>query len=342
MAWKNQPSAFSRRADFDDAPLVPVGLGELAQLLNAIDDLLQDAAVPAARLAVAADAVLRVPRGRRPPTASWPSRPTSVMSRSPSRFFDAPRGSYGLRSACGPAARIGARASAVWERRSVRDGESRSRRDVIFRFSPLSDSATLAFSHRSTICSGVPAATTCPPPSPASGPEVDDPVAALDDVEVVLDDDDRVAQIDQPAEHVEQLGEVVEVQAGRRLVEQVERAAGVGPRQLGGQLDALGLAAGERRGRLAERRGSRGRRRTASAGCGESWGCCRTASTRVAAGHVQHVGDRLAVERDGQRLGVVALAAAGRRTRPTRRAGSASRSASGRSLRRPRSGRPAR
>ena len=33
-------------------------------------------------------------------------------------------------------------------------------------------------------------------------------------------------------------------------------------------------------------------------------------STRVAAGHVEHVGDRAAVELHGQRLGVVALAAA--------------------------------
>ena len=85
------------------------------------------------------------------------------------------------------------------------------------------------------------------------GAQVDHPVGRLDHVEVVLDHHDRVAQIDQPVEHVEQLGQVVEVQAGGRLVEQVERVAGVGPGELGGQLDALGLAAGERRGRLAER-----------------------------------------------------------------------------------------
>ena len=44
----------------------------------------------------------------------------------------------------------------------------------------------------------------------------------------MLDHDDRVAQIDQTIEHVEQLGHVFEVQAGRRLVEQEERAASVG------------------------------------------------------------------------------------------------------------------
>ena len=101
----------------------------------------------------------------------------------------------------------------------------------------------------STICSGVPAATTLPAAGARFGADVDDPVGSLDDVEVVLDHDDRVAQIDEPVEHVEQLGEVVEVQAGRRLVEQVERAAGVGPGELGGELHALGFAAGERRRR---------------------------------------------------------------------------------------------
>ena len=59
----------------------------------------------------------------------------------------------------------------------------------------------------------------------ALGAEVDDPVGALDDVEVVLDDDDRVALVDQALEHAEELADVLEVQAGRRLVEDVDRAA---------------------------------------------------------------------------------------------------------------------
>ena len=87
----------------------------------------------------------------------------------------------------------------------------------------------------------------------AFGAEVDDPVGRLDHVEIVLDDDHRVAEIDQPAEHVQQLADVVEVQAGGRLVEDVERVAGVDAAQFGGQLDPLGLAAGERGRRLAER-----------------------------------------------------------------------------------------
>ena len=73
--------------------------------------------------------------------------------------------------------------------------------------------------------SGVPVATMRPPLA-ALGAEVDHPVGGLDHVEVVLDDDDGVALLDQAVEHLEQLLDVREVQAGRRLVEDVERAAG--------------------------------------------------------------------------------------------------------------------
>src|SRR6266436_1239375 len=40
----------SRRTNYDDASLAPVGFGKLPQFLNAIDDSLQNAAIPAARL----------------------------------------------------------------------------------------------------------------------------------------------------------------------------------------------------------------------------------------------------------------------------------------------------
>ena len=83
-------------------------------------------------------------------------------------------------------------------------------------------------------------------------PEVDHGIGRLDDVEVVLDDDDRVALVDQLVQHVEQLARVLEVQPGRRLVEDVERPAGAAARQLLRQLDALRLAAAERRRRLPE------------------------------------------------------------------------------------------
>src|SRR5438552_5437467 len=86
----------------------------------------------------------------------------------------------------------------------------------------------------------------------ALGPEVDDPVGLLDHVEVVLDHEYRVAGVDQSLQHLEQLLDIREVEAGRRLVEDVERAAGRDLAELLGQLDPLRLAARERRRRLAE------------------------------------------------------------------------------------------
>ena len=101
-------------------------------------------------------------------------------------------------------------------------------------------------------CSGVPVATISPPRVAALGAEVDQLVGRLDHVEVVLDHDDGVAVVDQAAEHLEQALDVGEVEAGGRLVEDVEGVAGGDLRELGGELDPLGLAAGERRRRLAE------------------------------------------------------------------------------------------
>src|SRR5690606_16768407 len=84
------------------------------------------------------------------------------------------------------------------------------------------------------------------------GTHVDDPGGGRAHVEVVLDDDDRVAAVDQPPEHAQQPPDVLEVQAGGRLVEDVDGAPGLAPLQLGGELDALGLAAGQGGGGLAE------------------------------------------------------------------------------------------
>ncbi len=54
--------------------------------------------------------------------------------------------------------------------------------------------------------------------------EVDDPVGGLDHVEVVFDDEHAVAVFHEPVQHGEQFLDVVEVQAGRRLVQQVQRS----------------------------------------------------------------------------------------------------------------------
>ena len=75
------------------------------------------------------------------------------------------------------------------------------------------------------------------------GAEVDDPVGRFHYIDIMFDHCDRVAQIDEAAKHGEKLLDVVEVQPGRRFVEDVKRLAGIDAAQLAGQLDSLGLAA---------------------------------------------------------------------------------------------------
>ena len=86
----------------------------------------------------------------------------------------------------------------------------------------------------------------------AFGAHVDDVVGVADDVEVVLDDDDGVAEVGEAVEDFEELADVVEVEAGGGLVEEIEGAAGLALAELAGELHALGFAAGERGGGLAE------------------------------------------------------------------------------------------
>ncbi len=81
-----------------------------------------------------------------------------------------------------------------------------------------------------------------------AGADVDDPVGDLDGVLVVLHDDERVAHVAQPDQSLDQPVVVALVQTDRRLVENVQDADESGA-DLGGQADALGLAAGERAGR---------------------------------------------------------------------------------------------
>src|ERR1700733_13592183 len=95
---------------------------------------------------------------------------------------------------------------------------------------------------------------------------VDDPVGGFDHVEVVLDDEQGAAALDEFAECGKKLGDVVEVEAGGGLVEDVEGSApgfgcgvvcrarrdAAGGGEVRGEFDTLGFAAGECRGRLAE------------------------------------------------------------------------------------------
>ena len=68
----------------------------------------------------------------------------------------------------------------------------------------------------------------------------------------MLDDDHRIPLVDQFVQHVKQLRDVMEMQAGGRLVQDVESAAGRATRQFLGELDALRFAPGQRRRLLAD------------------------------------------------------------------------------------------
>ena len=102
-------------------------------------------------------------------------------------------------------------------------------------------------------------------------------------------------------QHFQQLLDVGKVQPGRRLVQQIQRAAGGPFSQLAGQLDPLRLAARKRRRRLAEldviethvvqRLQQRGDRRNVL-----------EMLERLLHVHFQHVGDAGSLVADFQRL----------------------------------------
>ncbi len=84
-----------------------------------------------------------------------------------------------------------------------------------------------------------------------AGAEIDDEVRRADRLFVVLDHQHRVAQIAQPPERVEEPAVVALVEPDRRLVEDIEDADQARA-DLGGEPDALALAAGERARRPVE------------------------------------------------------------------------------------------
>ena len=75
------------------------------------------------------------------------------------------------------------------------------------------------------MASGVPAAYELPAGIARLRPQIDHPVGALDDFEIVLDHDDRVAAFDQALKDLHEQRDIVEVQTGRRLVEDEKLAA---------------------------------------------------------------------------------------------------------------------
>ncbi len=182
-------------------------------------------------------------------------------------------------------------------------GTTGSPRRTRARYSPVAEPATARDLLRRAL--GHDAAA----PGAALRSQVDDPVGRLDDVQVVLDDDDRVAGVHEPMEHLEQLLHVREVEARGGLVEDVDGPAGGAPRELRGQLDALRLTAGERRGRLAQAD-------VAEAHVHERLELVADGRhgvedlQRLLRGHLQDVRDGVPAVVDLQRLAVVALAAA--------------------------------
>ena len=125
----------------------------------------------------------------------------------------------------------------------------------------------------------------------------------------MFDDDDGVALVAQPVEHSQQLRDVGEVQSGGGFVENVQGATGGALRELFRKLDALRLAARQRRRALSQSNigqadveqrlqlGLHGRHR------GEE-------RQRILDRHVQDLLDVLALEADFQGFPVVALALA--------------------------------
>ena len=159
---------------------------------------------------------------------------------------------------------------------------------------------------------------------PRARSDVDDPVRGLHGFLVVLDDDERVAQVPQALKRRNQLAVVALVQADRGLVEHVEHADEARA-DLGGQADALRLAARERPG--AAREGQVGQPHVDQEGQarldlrqdrrGDGTGTLlqldlgeEGASLRD--GHVGELGDRLVADTHGQDLGAQARTVARR------------------------------
>ena len=125
----------------------------------------------------------------------------------------------------------------------------------------------------------------------------------------MLDDDDGVAGVAQLVQHLQQQLDVVEVQAGGGLVQDVQGAAGVALAQFQRQLHALRLAAAERGGGLAQTdvaqaHVQQGLQLARQGGHGAE------EAVSVFHGQFQHLRDVAALVEDLQRFAVVARALA--------------------------------
>src|SRR5712671_33288 len=78
----------------------------------------------------------------------------------------------------------------------------------------------------------------------ALGSHVDQPVGGFDDIEIMLDNQQRRSRLKQFAKRGQQLGDIVEMQSGRWLIEDVENALIFSPREVGSELEPLRFSAG--------------------------------------------------------------------------------------------------
>ena len=125
----------------------------------------------------------------------------------------------------------------------------------------------------------------------------------------MLDDEHGVACVNQPLQNLNQLVDICHVKAGRRLVENIECAAGCTAGEFRCKLNALRLAAGERCGALPEFN-------IAKAYVNECGNLIADARQIVKEGqrflrrHIEYVRNILALVQNFQRLAVIALSMA--------------------------------
>ena len=66
------------------------------------------------------------------------------------------------------------------------------------------------------------------PVGPGAGPEIDDPIRRLDQVQIVFDHDHGMTHVHKPVQHIQELPDVVTGKARRGLIEDVEFPASFG------------------------------------------------------------------------------------------------------------------
>ena len=66
-----------------------------------------------------------------------------------------------------------------------------------------------------------------PPPSPPSGPEVNDPVGCFDHIQVVLDHYHGIAVVAQPMQDFQQQVDILEMEVSGGFIQNIEGAAGI-------------------------------------------------------------------------------------------------------------------